>query len=139
MVLEDIPFEHSLHKALTEFFLLQPGISLQQVNQMGGPEIGDPRALIRSEDGHQESAGELKRLKDRLQKLDSRLGLEEGVADEHGNIRADYFEAPDRLRCLDYNDDLAKMHDEEGRAGRLLVWLVTSPTRGKPITQLLDS
>ncbi|KAJ1168532.1 hypothetical protein NDU88_000455 [Pleurodeles waltl] len=105
---------------------------------MGRTKGSDPWSLYRSESLGQESIqrGTLV-LEERLHNLDNRIGMEEGAGDSHAETREDYHQALDRLPCLDYKDYIAKNHDEEGRAGRLLAWWVAVPTREKPITQIL--
>ncbi|KAJ1209015.1 hypothetical protein NDU88_004394 [Pleurodeles waltl] len=47
-----------------------------------------------------------------------------------------YNVALERLRCHDYKTYIARVHEEEGKAGRLLARVVRPAVGGMPITQL---
>ena len=51
-------------------------------------------------------------------------------------VKEQYNQILERVRCHDYRTYIARAHDSEGKAGRLLAWLSNPEMRGSPIAQL---
>ncbi|KAJ1130033.1 hypothetical protein NDU88_008389 [Pleurodeles waltl] len=78
--------------------------------------------------------GDLMHLEDRLHALDNEQGRGPEAHCRLLEVRKEYAVALEKLRCHDHVGYMRRIHEEEGRAGRLLAWLVRFHTARTPIT-----
>ncbi|KAJ1203575.1 hypothetical protein NDU88_007360 [Pleurodeles waltl] len=136
--LEDYVYRTALLQRLTEYLTLNPGSASSRgikwealkVVVRGhclGQTVGIRRNLER----------DVSHLEDDLHSCDNDLDGSPEAQAKLLELREKYSLALQRLRCHDYKTYMAKVHDEEGKTGRLLAWLISPETGATPITRLM--
>lgn len=138
-LLEDEGFKQILAAALVTFFSENQGTASSPLVVWEAFKVVTREQCLGQTVGlRREIARELGPLEQQIQDLDGEMAGGLAVQDKLAEVQSSYNATWDRLRTVDLNNYRTRQHEEGGKAGRLLTWLVRPESRGVPILSVTD-